>query len=149
MYRFETAQFFGVPPRELYDYFSDVRNLNTFTPGFFELQLLEGEPGRPLYPGQLFRYRLKLFLIPFPWTTEIVEVGEHSFVDIQKRGPYRSFRHLHLFELTERGTLMLDRVDYELPFGPLNGLANSLVVGPLLKRIFAHRRSVARVNFGG
>ena len=149
MYRFETVQFFEVSPGELYRYFSDVKNLNTFTPSFFHLNLVEGETDRPLYPGQLFRYRLKLFGLPFPWTTEIVEVGERSFVDIQKRGPYRSFRHLHLFESSEKGTLMLDRVDYELHFGPLNGLANSLVVAPLLKRIFAHCSRVARERFRG
>jgi ligand-binding SRPBCC domain-containing protein len=35
-----------------------------------------------------------------------------SFVDEMQRGPFRKWRHLHLFEPTSAGTRMIDQVDY-------------------------------------
>lgn len=143
MYRFEKVQFFDAPLERVRGFFSDVRNLNSLTPPFFHLVLLEGETGIPLYQGQHFRYRFSMFAIPLTWVTEIESVTETLFIDIQKGGPYRSFRHTHYFYEVDTRTLMVDRVDYSLSFGPLSGLANLLVVRPLLEAIFSYRAARA------
>ncbi len=57
------------------------------------------------------------------------------------RGPYRHWHHEHLFTPAGGGgTLMRDRVDYDLPLGPLGGIAHALFVRRDLERIFDHRR---------
>ena len=97
--------------------------------------------------GTLIEYRLRLHRVPVRWLTRI-EVWEppERFVDVQVRGPYRSWHHEHLFTPAGDGTtLMRDRVDYELPLGPLGDLAHTLFVERDLRRIFDHRTdSVAR-----
>ena len=64
-----------------------------------------------------------------------------SFVDEQVRGPFRSFRHEHEFaDDAVGGTLMIDRVRFTAPFGPL-GRAAELVLGPYLRRLIEHRNA--------
>ena len=81
------------------------------------------------------------------WRTRIEEwQPEDRFVDVQLEGPYRLWRHLHTFEDRHDGTLMRDRVEYALPFGPLGWLAHRVLVARQLDSIFSHRREViARV----
>ena len=147
-YRFEHTQELKADITTLTAFFSDVANLDSSTPSFFRLQLLEGRPGGALVKGQRFVYRFTLFGIGFPWVTHIDEVTETHFIDSQERGVYKSFRHLHAFYPTENGTLMLDRVDYQLPFWVLNPLLNALVVRPMLEAIFRYRARRAAELFG-
>jgi ligand-binding SRPBCC domain-containing protein len=85
--------------------------------------------------------------LPFrrQWTALITEFEwNHHFCDIQKQGPFRSFRHRH--ELREetreqvRGTVVRDVIEYDVGFGWLGELAQRLFVGPELQRTFAYRQ---------
>ncbi len=148
MHIFEFNQHLRSNPETLRTFFSDVRRLDAITPWFFQVELLSGEVDRPLYVGQRFSYRFRLFGIPFAWVTEIAEVAEFHFVDQQLRGPYRTFSHRHDFTETAKGTWMRDSVRYELRFGPLNSLSNRMVVHPLLRAIFRYRARLAAQKFG-
>jgi hypothetical protein len=66
-------------------------------------------------------------------------------VDRQIRGPYRLWRHEHLFVERGDGTAIIDQVEYA-PFG--GAFANRLVVARDVKRIFAYRHEVLRRDFG-
>ena len=148
MYIFEHSQILKADSGTLIDFFSDVSKLDGNTPWFFRLQLLEGRPGGQLEKGQRFRYKFRLFGIPFPWTTLIDEVEEDYFVDSQEQGVYKSFRHIHAFLPRGEATLMLDKIAYELPFGPLNPIVNTLAVRPILSAIFSFRAARAAERFG-
>jgi ligand-binding SRPBCC domain-containing protein len=93
--------------------------------------------------GARIDYRLSLFGIPFTWRTRIAtwEPGVR-FVDDQLSGPYRRWHHTHSFADAPGGTLMTDRVEYALPFGPLGAIAHALFVRRTVERIFEHRRRV-------
>jgi ligand-binding SRPBCC domain-containing protein len=58
---------------------------------------------------------------------------------VQARGPYKSWRHTHTFRETADGIEMVDRVEYELPFGILGRLAAGSLVRRELERIFEYR----------
>ncbi len=99
--------------------------------------------------GTLISYRLRLHGLPLRWLTRIVtwEPG-CRFQDVQLRGPYRVWRHTHRFAPHEQGTRMSDRVDYELPLGPLGGVANTLLVRRDLERIFDFRAAAVAARLG-
>ncbi len=130
------------PREEVFAFFADARNLERITPPELHFRILTPAPIQ-LRAGALIDYRLSLFGVPFPWRTEI-EIWEPGvrFVDRQLRGPYRRWHHTHLFEDAPGGTLMHDRVEYELPLGPLGDLAHALLVRRQLHAIFDHRREV-------
>ena len=129
-------------PEDVFPFFADALNLERITPPWLGFRVLT--PGAvEMAPGTLIEYRLRVHRIPVRWLTRI-EAWEppHRFVDAQVRGPYRTWRHEHRFEpAPDGGTLMTDRVDYELPLGPLGALAHLLFVRRDLERIFDHRRA--------
>ncbi|HJQ70672.1 MAG TPA: SRPBCC family protein [Blastocatellia bacterium] len=140
VYVLEREQLIDLPRREVFAFFSDAFNLERITPRFLKFRILTERPVR-MEPGTLLEYRLSLFGVRFYWRTRIEEWRpEDYFVDVQLKGPYALWRHTHSFEeLAEGRTLMRDRVEYAIPFGPLGRLAHWLLVRRSLKRIFDYR----------
>jgi len=131
-----------VPRRidEVFEFFSDARNLGAITPDHLRFQILTPLP-ITMGEGTLVEYRLSLFGLPFRWKTRIEswEPGRR-FVDVQLEGPYRLWRHVHEFVEVEGGTLVRDEVTYQLPLGPLGLLAHALFVRRQVAAIFDHRQ---------
>ncbi len=148
VYRLERFQILPRPLDEVFPFFADARNLGRITPGFLDFEILtEGEIEMAV--GTAIDYRIRLFGVPLRWRTRI-EVYEPGirFVDVQIRGPYRLWRHEHLFREVTGGVQMTDRVDYSLPFDPLGRLAHPVMVRPALERIFDFRRETLEEIFG-
>jgi ligand-binding SRPBCC domain-containing protein len=125
---------------DVFEFFADAFNLEAITPPWLGFQVVTPGPIE-MAPGTLIEYRLRLHGLRVDWLTriEIWEPGRR-FVDAQVRGPYRLWRHTHLFEDHPEGTLVRDRVSYEIPLGPLGELARRLFVRRDLDRIFEYRR---------
>ena len=91
--------------------------------------------------GEEVTWRAWHFGLPFRMTSRITAMTEPEyFVDEQVRGPFRSFRHEHEFQPNETGTLMIDRVTFDAPLGPLGTMAE-LVIGPYLRRLIEKRNA--------
>lgn len=147
-WKLEQVQVVPRPRSEVFEFFADAHNLERITPDLLAFRILTP---RPIEMGQgaLIDYRLKLYGIPMSWKTRI-ELWEPDdrFVDMQLKGPYRYWHHLHEFEDVDLGTRMRDVVHYELPFGPFGSIARSLFVRRSLERIFGHRRQAIAEIFG-
>jgi ligand-binding SRPBCC domain-containing protein len=147
-HRLDRVQVVPRPVEEVFAFFTDASNLETLTPDFVGFAI-ERLPER-MAPGAILQYRLRLFGVPVRWRSRIdlFEPGRR-FRDVQEDGPYRSWIHLHEFERVPEGTRVVDRVDYELPLGPLGDVAHVLFVRPTLERIFDFRRDRLEEIFGG
>lgn len=139
-HRLQRVQRLSRPLDEIFAFFSNAKNLEAITPARLQFHILTPEPIR-LATGTLIDYRLKLSGIPFHWQTRI-EAFEPNvrFVDIQLKGPYRRWHHSHEFYAVPGGTLMVDDIEYEMPFGPLGSLVHWLFVRGSLEQIFDFRR---------
>lgn len=80
------------------------------------------------------------------WVSEIVDrqVGEHvaGFTDVMVDGPFPEWRHTHRFFADGEETIVYDRVEYELPGGPIGralGPAGFLGFEPMFR--YRHRRT--------
>ena len=132
---------------EVFEFFSDPKNLARITPESLGFEILEA-PSRKLREGDRIRYRIRLFGVPLQWVTLIEEWHDgHSFVDLQERGPYRLWRHLHEFVEVPEGVRMSDRVEYELPLGILGRVFGGWLVRRQLDAIFDFRGRVIREVF--
>lgn len=135
---------------EAWAFFSSPRNLARITPPDMGFSIHEPFDGRACHTGQLIGYTVKPLLgIPLTWITRIEAVeAPHRFVDTQLRGPYKRWWHEHTFTAVEGGVLMHDRVEYELPLGPLGTLAHVIFVKRRLKNIFDFRTRTLLELFG-
>lgn len=124
---------------EVFAFFSDASNLERITPPFLRFRILTPAP-ISMQAGTLIDYQLRLYGLSFRWRTCIEAFQPPSyFIDAQLRGPYKSWHHRHTFQDAPGGTLMLDRVDYDLPLGPLGAVAHTLFVRRSVEQIFDHR----------
>jgi ligand-binding SRPBCC domain-containing protein len=125
--------------------FADPYNLAKITPPSLGFQILT--PNLSMRRGVEIDYLFRWLGLPMKWRTEITEYEPPAmFVDEARRSPYSFWRHRHTFHETAEGTLVADRVEYDLPFGPLGRLAHPITVAPQLRRIFAHRqRAIAEL----
>ncbi len=137
--RLETSQFVHLPRPEVFAFFSDPRNLEEITPPWLRFRMT-GQTTPTVGEGTELRYRLRVHGIPTTWISRITEwVPEERFVDLQLKGPYTYWRHLHIFEEADGGTVIRDQVDFQLPFGKFGSwLGSSLVESDILK-IFRFR----------
>jgi ligand-binding SRPBCC domain-containing protein len=135
------------PISDVFEFFSDAHNLERITPPWLGFRILTPDP-IDLREGTLIDYRIQLYGAPLTWKTRIQSWNPpYEFRDVQLKGPYRVWNHLHQFTEERGGTRMLDVVDYELPFGPLGNLVQKLWVGRDVERIFAHRARVIQEIF--
>jgi len=134
-----TSQHVDRPLTEVFAFFATPTNLGRLTPGGLGFALRSSD--RAMRPGLIIEYRIRpLFGVPLSWTSVIGDyVPDSRFEDVQLRGPYRSWRHLHRFSADGTGTLIEDLVTYELPLGPLGNLVNRFLVRPRLEQIFGYR----------
>jgi ligand-binding SRPBCC domain-containing protein len=127
---------------DVFGFFCDPANLARITPPSLHFRIVEA-PDRRLRAGDRIRYTIRLLGLPVGWTTRITAWEElRSFSDTQEKGPYRSWNHTHGFREVPGGVEMTDRVEYELPFGPIGRLAHALWVRTELGRIFDFREAV-------
>ena len=133
----ETSLWLPRSVEEVFEFFSDARNLEAITPAWLKFRVLT--PGMiDMLPGTLIDYELRLRVLPIRWQSEITAWDPpRRFVDEQRRGPYRKWAHEHVFSPESSGTRVIDRVTYAAPGG---ALVHRLLVDPDLRRIFKFRR---------
>jgi ligand-binding SRPBCC domain-containing protein len=143
---FEREQWLPVPRATVFPFFADARNLETITPPWLNFHVRT--PGEiPMRVGALIDYQLRIHGLPVRWQTEITGWNPPiSFVDEQRRGPYRLWRHTHTFTEKDGGTYCHDRVEYAVPGG---ALVNWLLVRHEVKQIFSYRATALQKYFGG
>jgi ligand-binding SRPBCC domain-containing protein len=69
---------------------------------------------------------------------------DRLFVDEQIKGPFAKWVHRHEFEDTDGKTRLTDRVEYQLPGGPIINVLFGWMVNLGLKRMFHHRHRVTK-----
>ncbi len=125
-------------------FFSAPENLSRITPKEMNFIVKSSVKGVPMHEGMVIDYTVSPLLnIPLKWKTRITQVEDlKSFTDFQEKGPYKYWNHYHEFIPNEKGVLMKDTIDYELPFGVLGNIVHKLIVRKKLANIFEYRNKI-------
>jgi ligand-binding SRPBCC domain-containing protein len=139
----ERAIWLPRPRTELFEFFSNAANLEMLTPPWLHFHVLN--PELAIGQGVLIDYRLRIRGIPLTWRSEISRWNPpSSFVDEQRKGPYRRWVHTHTFLDERGGTRVSDSVEFEVPF---RWLVGGFVMRDV-NRIFAFRQRALQERFG-
>lgn len=142
---FHCEQWVPQPLEKVFPFFADAANLQLITPPWLNFEIATPQPIE-MAVGTMIDYRLRIRGIPARWRSEITEwEPPRRFVDEQRRGPYRLWRHEHTFEARDGGTLCRDHVKYAVPF---DFLTHRWLVRPDIERIFAWRTMKLTERFG-
>ena len=93
--------------------------------------------------GDTVTWRARHFGIWWKMTSEIVEYDPpRCFVDQQRSGPFKRFRHEHHFAAASDGsTVMIDHVEFEAPLGVLGRIAEKVVLDRYMPRLIDQRNA--------
>ena len=127
-----------------WDFFSSPHNLSKITPSDMGFTVTSDLGNEPIYEGMEIDYIVSpLLKIPMKWKTKITEVEfQKNFTDLQAKGPYKYWSHFHELEANDKGVLVKDTVNYEMPFGILGIIAHKLIVKKKLESIFNYRYQI-------
>ncbi|MEY2506303.1 MAG: hypothetical protein QOH01_632 [Verrucomicrobiota bacterium] len=142
---FRTELWLPRPREEVFAFFADAANLDAITPPWVHFHTVTPAPIE-MRPGTLIDHKLRVHGLPIRWQSRItVWEPPERFVDEQVRGPYRLWRHEHVFAVRDGGTLVQDRVQHAVAF---DFLVHKLFVARDVEKIFAHRTETLRRRFG-
>ena len=145
-HRLVTEQWVPQPVDKVFEFFSDPKNLELLTPGFLHFKIVKVSHPQA-QEGTVVDYRLKLHSVPLRWQSRITDwVPGKRFSDIQTRGPYTFWHHIHEFYESRGGTVIRDNVTYKLPgWVPGDMLAHSYVKKDLEKIFIFRRKQVEKL----
>ncbi|WP_313813334.1 SRPBCC family protein [Glutamicibacter sp.] len=90
--------------------------------------------------GEQVTWRATHFGIPFKMTSKITALdAPHTFTDEQQRGPFKRFHHVHEFFAVRGETIMVDKIHFQAPLGPLGWIAERLVLGWYMPKLIRLR----------
>ena len=67
-----------------------------------------------------------------------------QFVDEMVQGEFKSFRHEHHFKPIDNGTIMIDLLDFETPYGTFGKIFNSIYLKKYLEKFLQKRNNVIK-----
>jgi ligand-binding SRPBCC domain-containing protein len=149
IYELRTEITVEAPLEQVWDFFSNPKNLQRITPDYMRFQIVKCPDVETIFNGMIIEYIVRPILnLPLKWVTEITEVQSLvSFTDVQLKGPYALWHHFHSFEKINGHTKMLDRVQYAMPLSILGNIAHQLFVKKQLEEIFKYRAVAVRRLF--
>jgi hypothetical protein len=140
MHRLRCSLRTSKPIGETFAVFENPRNLARITPPWLNFRITTAG-SIDMRKDAIINYTIRWHGIPMGWRTRITGYEPpYRFSDLQERGPYASWHHLHAFEEDGAGTLVSDCVEYRLPLGPLGAIAHEAVVRRQLVGIFEYRQ---------
>jgi ligand-binding SRPBCC domain-containing protein len=162
--RFEAEQWLTAPLQCVFAFFADPSNLPRIMPpgqaALVQLNLVPPPFTADVVPpdgegmaGVGTQIVLKFRAIPHlpmheRWTGVITGFSlSEYFIDTQKQGPFRSWRHTHFFEAKtingRKGTLLRNAVEYEVGFGVIGRILERLLFQRMLRTTFEYRKHAA------
>ena len=140
---FQTQMRLQMPIEEVFEFFSNVENLQRITPKSLHFRFLTPLPIE-MRVGAKIDYVVSLFGIPMVWRTHITRWEPPTcFADDQDKGPYAQWTHTHRFRSEGEDTVIEDEIIYRLPLGYL-GLIALPIVRYQVETIFRHREAAIK-----
>jgi ligand-binding SRPBCC domain-containing protein len=70
--------------------------------------------------------------------------GPDFFTDEMVSGDFKNFYHEHHFKVAQNGTIMIDLINFECPFGIIGKMANSIFLKSYIEKFLIKRNEVIK-----
>ena len=146
----EQKQEFPADIEKVWNFISHPANLLLITPPELRFKMISENVPSEISHGTRLQYIVSpVFGIPLRWTSIISDVRKpFYFTDEQLKGPYHSWKHVHILRETAAGVEMTDTIQYEIGYGFAGTVLNRLLVRNKLKDILLFRFARLREILG-
>ena len=141
--QFSASATFPCSVEELYRWHSRPGALERLIPPWENTKVLCRSGG--IEPGGQVRMRMHFGPFPYTWQARHIENDANVFFrDIQERGPFQTWIHMHIFKHDAEGATLTDDIAYRLPGQAVFPWAGKVLVEPVLRKTFRYRHATLR-----
>lgn len=95
--------------------------------------------------GETVTWEAKHLMKTRRFTSKITSMKPYeSFTDEMIKGDFKSFKHEHHFKPIDNGTIIIDILNYEVPYGVIGQLVNSFYLHRYLESLINKRNEVIK-----
>ena len=144
MTRIHLTEFIAAPVERIFDLSRSI-NLHQISTAETNEKAVAGVMSGLISKDETVTWQARHLLKTRRFTSKITEMQRpDSFTDEMVKGDFKSFRHEHHFKTVENGSLMIDIVEFEAPYGSIGKLATVLFLRSYLEKFLTKRNAVIK-----
>lgn len=134
----------AAPVERVFDLSRSI-NLHKISTAHTHERVIDGVMNGLINEGETVTWQAKHFYKERTFTSRITAMQRPGhFTDEMIRGDFKSFHHEHHFKAIENGTIMIDLLEFESPYGIIGKLFNRFYLKNYLEQLLLQRNEVIR-----
>ncbi|MGG9970817.1 SRPBCC family protein [Ferruginibacter sp. SUN002] len=136
--------FIAAPVERVFDLSRSI-NLHKISTADTKEEAVAGRMSGLINEGEKVTWKAKhLFKTRF-FTSKISSMKlNESFTDEMEKGDFKSYKHEHHFKQVDNGTIIIDLIEFESPYGVIGQLFNQLYLKRYLEALLIKRNNVIK-----
>lgn len=136
--------FIAAPAERVFDLSRSV-NLHKISTAHTHEKIVDGKMSGLIEEGETVTWQAKHLYKERKFTSKITAMNRPvSFTDEMIKGDFKSFRHEHHFKAADNGTIMIDMVEFESPYGTIGQLVNKFFLENYIEQLLLKRNEVIK-----
>lgn len=136
--------FIAAPVERVFDLSRSV-NLHKISTAHTHEKIVGGKMSGLIEEGETVTWQAKHLYKERKFTSKITAMQRpESFTDEMIQGDFKSFRHEHHFKATDNGTIMIDVVEFESPYGIIGKWINRFYLTNYIEQLLLKRNEVIK-----
>jgi len=136
--------FIAAPVKRVFDLSRNI-SLHKVSMQHTKEQIIGGVTSGLIKKDETVTWKAKHFFKTRVFTSKITEMLPfEKFTDKMVRGDFKYFEHEHHFKPTQNGTLVIDILRFETPYGIIGKLVNKFYLNSYLENLISHRNKVIK-----
>jgi len=138
------TSFIKAPIERVFDLSRSI-NLHKISTAHTHEKAVGGVMNGLINQGETVTWQAKHLYKERKFTSKITAMHRpESFTDEMVNGDFKSFRHDHHFKSTDNGTIMIDMIAFESPYGMIGQLANQFFLKNYIEQLMLKRNAVIK-----
>ena len=144
MPKIHLTSFIAAPIERVFDLSRSI-NLHQLSTASTNERAIDGVMTGLINKDETVTWQAKHLFKTRQFTSRITEMKSPDFfVDEMVKGDFKSFHHEHHFKAAENGTIMIDMVNFETPYGNFGKIVNGIFLKSYLEKFLLKRNEVIK-----
>lgn len=138
------TSFIGAPIDRVFDLSRSI-NLHQISTIDTNEKAIDGVMSGLINKDETVTWQAKHLFKTRQFKSKIMEMEPPSFfIDEMQKGDFKSFRHEHHFKAAENGTIVIDLLNFETPYGVLGKFLNAVFLKSYVQKLLVKRNAVIK-----
>lgn len=144
MPRIHLTTFIAAPIERVFDLSRSI-NLHQISTASTNEKAIDGVMTGLINKNETVTWQARHLFKTRQFTSKISEMkNPEFFIDEMLKGDFKSFRHEHHFKATANGTIMIDLLSFETPYGAFGKIVNTIFLKSYLEKFLVKRNGVIK-----